>query len=246
MSWLASLSRSRPALLEVGEAYARWAPTYPREAANELMRLDERSVLRLLPDVRGLRVLDVGCGAGRYLGLLAARGASRVIGIDPEPAMLARAGAPVVCAGLPRLPIAPAAFDLVVCALVVGHLPDLPGALAELGRVLRPGGTLLLLEIGRPSGRVHHRLAAWYLGQAVPLLCRIFMPRTPSATLMRYFWDTIEHCVEPRVILDQLAASGFVEVGCETDMDLFRAYHARTPVQVSAAPRWNVLRSPRS
>ena len=151
MSWLASLSRSRPALLEVGEAYARWAPTYPREAANELMRLDERSVLRLLPDVRGLRVLDVGCGAGRYLGLLAARGASRVVGIDPEPAMLARAGAPVVCAGLPRLPIAPAAFDLVVCALVVGHLPDLPGALAELGRVLRPGGTLVYSDM-HPAG----------------------------------------------------------------------------------------------
>jgi malonyl-CoA O-methyltransferase len=151
LSWLASLSRSRPALLEVGEAYARWAPTYPREPANEMMRLDQRSVLRLLPDLRGLRVLDVGCGAGRYLGLLAERGAARVVGIDPEPAMLARAGAPVVCAGLPRLPVAPAAFDVVVCALVVGHLPDLPGALAELGRVLRPGGTLVYSDV-HPAG----------------------------------------------------------------------------------------------
>jgi malonyl-CoA O-methyltransferase len=151
LSWLASLTRPRPALLDVGEAYARWAPTYPREPANELMRLDEREVLRLLPDVRGLRVLDVGCGSGRYLGLLAQRGASRVVGVDPEPAMLARAGAPVVCAGLPRLPIASASFDVVLCALVVGHLPDLPRAIAELGRVLRPGGTLVYSDV-HPAG----------------------------------------------------------------------------------------------
>jgi malonyl-CoA O-methyltransferase len=151
LSWLASLTRPRPALLDVGEAYARWAPTYPREPANEMMRLDQREVLRLLPDVRGLRVLDVGCGAGRYLGLLAQRGASRVVGVDPEPAMLARAGALVACAGLPRLPIGSAAFDVVLCALVVGHLPDLPRALAELARVLRPGGTLVYSDV-HPAG----------------------------------------------------------------------------------------------
>lgn len=153
MSWLASLARSRPSLLDVGEAYARWAPTYPREPANEMMRLDQREVLRLLPDVRGLRVLDVGCGAGRYLDLLAERGASRLVGLDPEPAMLARTAgrAPVACAGLPRLPLPSAAFDLAVCALVVGHLPDLPGALSELARVLRPGGTLVYSDV-HPAG----------------------------------------------------------------------------------------------
>jgi malonyl-CoA O-methyltransferase len=153
LSWLASLARARPALLDVGEAYARWAPTYPREPANEMMRLDQREVLRLLPDVRGRRVLDVGCGAGRYLDLLAGRGAARVVGLDPEPAMLARAagGALVLRGGLPRLPIASGAFDAVVCALVVGHLRDLPGALAELVRVLRPGGSLVYSDV-HPAG----------------------------------------------------------------------------------------------
>ena len=156
MSWLATLSRRRPALLEVGEAYARWAPSYPREPANEMMRLDQREVLRLLPDVRGLRVLDVGCGAGRYLDLLATRGALRVVGLDPEPAMLARTGGrvPVACAALPRLPLPSAAFDVVVCALVVGHLPDLAGALGELARVLRPGGTLVYSDV-HPAGAAY-------------------------------------------------------------------------------------------
>ena len=70
------------------------------------------------------------------------------------------------------------------------------------------------------------------------------MPQTKSATLMGYFWDTIENCVAPDVILDQLAASGFVQVDCETDLDLFCAYSARRPDQGSVETRWNVLLSP--
>lgn len=151
MSWLGALSRRRPALLPPREAYARWAPSYPREAANELMRLDEREVLRLLPVVAGRTVLDVGCGSGRYLAHLSRLGA-RVVGLDPVPAMLARAGdAPVACAALPRLPVRDAAFDAVVCALVVGHVAHLGAALAEMARVLRPGGTLVYTDL-HPDG----------------------------------------------------------------------------------------------
>ena len=54
---------------------------------------------------------------------------------------------------------------------------------------------------------------------------------------MRYFWDTIENCVAPDVILEQLWATGFVEVACETDLDLFCAYRARRPVQGSVETR---------
>jgi malonyl-CoA O-methyltransferase len=152
LSWLTALTRRRPALLEVRDAYARWAPSYPREPGNELMRLDQGEILRLLPDVRGKRVLDVGCGAGRYLDLLAARGARCVVGVDPERAMLARVGgAAAACAALPRLPFHGGTFDAVVCALVVGHLEDLAGALAEMARVLAPGGTLVYSDV-HPEG----------------------------------------------------------------------------------------------
>lgn len=151
MSWLSSLARG-PALLEVGDGYARWAPTYPREPANEMMRLDQREVLRLLPEVTGRSVLDVGCGTGRYLQLLTERGAARVVGLDPEPAMLARAGCGALArASLPALPVRSGAFDAVVCALVVGHLPDLPAAIRELARVLRPGGVLVYSDV-HPAG----------------------------------------------------------------------------------------------
>jgi demethylmenaquinone methyltransferase / 2-methoxy-6-polyprenyl-1,4-benzoquinol methylase len=62
--------------------------------------------------------------------------------------------------------------------------------------------------------------------------------------LMRYFWNTIEHCAPRGVILDQLAASGFVEVRYESSMDLVRTYSARKPDQRCVGIGWNELLSP--
>jgi demethylmenaquinone methyltransferase/2-methoxy-6-polyprenyl-1,4-benzoquinol methylase len=109
------------------------------------------------------------------------------------------------------------------------HVSELAAVFQEFLRVLRPGGILVLLEIACPSGRTRLKLTAWYLGRFIPSVCRWLLPGTSSAALMRYFWTTIEHCVPPSVILDELATSGFVEVGCDSDMDVFRAYRARKP-----------------
>jgi len=135
--------RREPEELNVVEAYARWAPTYAPEAHNPLMALEQQSVLELLPAVEGRRALDLACGSGRYLPHLAAGRGSRVIGLDLSPVMLARAVAfsgKLVQADLRCLPFVAAAFDLVVCGLGVGHVPHLKPALAEIARVLAPGG----------------------------------------------------------------------------------------------------------
>lgn len=105
----------------------------------------------------GERVLDMGCGAGRHAFDLYRRGA-RVVAFDHDAAELAaveamltamaRAGeaAPggaATCRGdAAHLPFADGHFDRVVAAEVLEHLPDDGGAIAELARVLRPGGTL--------------------------------------------------------------------------------------------------------
>lgn len=192
---------------------------------------------------RGMRLLDVAIGTG-----LVARAALRitesdveVIGLDVSQGMLreARRGLaiPLIQGNAEQLPIANASVDFVSMGYALRHVVDLSCAFQEFRRVLRPGGTLLLLEITRPRGRVGRGLAEWYLGRVVPLLCCRFMPQTESATLMHYFWDTIENCVAPDVILDRLSASGFVEVACETELDLFCAYRARRPVQGSVETR---------
>ena len=132
-------------MLEPQAAYALWAPSYPPHPHNALMALEQQTVLALLPDLTASTALDAGCGTGRYLRLLGDRGA-RVIGVDLSAAMLSRAGAdrlPVARADIRLLPMASQSIDVIVCGLVLGDVPDLQTALAELSRVLRPGGRLV-------------------------------------------------------------------------------------------------------
>lgn len=144
MRWWRSRRAARP--LAVVDAYARWAPGYAAEAHNPLMELEQAALLPLLPPVAGRRVLDLACGSGRYLARLAAGGPARLVGADLSAAMLARAAAlpaGLLRADLRRLPLAADSFDLVVCGLAVGHVAALAPAVAEMARVLAPGGALV-------------------------------------------------------------------------------------------------------
>lgn len=131
--------------LEPQSAYALWAARYPPRPHNRLMELEQATVLSLLPDVRGAVALDVGCGTGRYLRELAARGA-RAVGVDLSAAMLVRARAispHVMRANMCALPIESMSVDAIVCGLALGDVPHLELALSEMARVLRPGGCLV-------------------------------------------------------------------------------------------------------
>jgi SAM-dependent methyltransferase len=120
--------------------------------------------------VPGGRVLDWGAGWGQTSLLLAALGL-RVTAYDVEDkgagsALLAGTGVPYVIDPGPRLPFGDAIFDAVLNCGVLEHVPDERGALAELRRVLRPGGWLLTFHLpnryaytewlGRRLGRFHH------------------------------------------------------------------------------------------
>jgi ubiquinone/menaquinone biosynthesis C-methylase UbiE len=100
-------------------------------------------------DLRGRRVLEVGCGTGALTEALARREAGRVWGVDPEPAMLDVArgrlpdGAGLKLGSAESLPFRDGWFERAVMRLVV-HLLDRPRALPELARVLAPGGRAVI------------------------------------------------------------------------------------------------------
>lgn len=124
------------------EAYERWAPTYPPEPHNPLMRAEQEALLSRLPDVAGRRVLDLACGSGRYARILAAAGATQVVAADFSMAMLARVTrGSRVRADLTALPFADGSFDLVLSGLAIGHAAELGACMQEVARVLGPRGT---------------------------------------------------------------------------------------------------------
>jgi malonyl-CoA O-methyltransferase len=140
--------------LAVTEAYELWARNYPPQAHNAVMRAEERAMLGWLPDsLCGRRVLDIGCGSGRYL-LHARRRGATLIGVDLSAAMLRTAsdfGLPVVRGDVLHLPVSSGWADLVLCALTLGHTAALATALSELARVLQVRGTALCSE-PHPAG----------------------------------------------------------------------------------------------
>jgi malonyl-CoA O-methyltransferase len=143
-------AKTREVVLDPTVAYRLWAPTYPPVAHTPLMRLEERAVRALLPDLQRAIVVDVGCGTGRYLELARVSGAAQLAGIDPSAAMLDRVRVPsarLVRAGVEALPLRSAIADVTICALTLGHVQSLGRAFAELARITRPGGLLICSEL---------------------------------------------------------------------------------------------------
>lgn len=137
-------------MLPPQDGYDRWAATYEANM-NPVQTLEAEALARLLPDLCGEVVLDLGCGKGRVARLALERGAKAVVGVDVSEAMLKAAAAALPAVRWVRadgraLPFEAASFDVVVSALMMGHVEDLAAALAEIARVLRPGGVLLLSD----------------------------------------------------------------------------------------------------
>ncbi len=132
--------------------YDTFAESYARENETGLFNAHyaRPAIIDLAGDVTGRSILDAGCGAGPLIANLRDRGAE-VIGFDSSPAMVALAqrrlgkDAKVLVADIAEpLPFRTGEFDDVVAALVLHYLEDWSGPLAELHRVVKPGGRLIL------------------------------------------------------------------------------------------------------
>src|SRR5712692_1086954 len=119
--------------LSIRAGYDRWALVYDHDA-NPLPALEEPFVREAVGEVRGLAVLDLGCGTGRHTVWLAAAGAT-VTAVDFSEGMLAEARRKTAAANVrflahdlhQPLPFPSGTFDLVVSGLVLEHLRDLAG-----------------------------------------------------------------------------------------------------------------------
>jgi ubiquinone/menaquinone biosynthesis methyltransferase len=168
----------------------------------------------------GARALDLACGTGDIAFALAARGA-RVTGLDITQRMveLARArarrqGRPsspplspeFIVADMLALPFEDSCFDLVTTSYGIRNVPDIDVALAEIRRVLRPGGQVLSLDFNRPSNALVRGVYLGYLTVVGSTLGWI-LHRDPDT--YRYIPESIRRYPGAEAIVDRLAAHGF-------------------------------------
>lgn len=179
-------ARNRHAL----ELFAPLGPTYDRYASLLSFGQDprwRRFLVSRLPVGPDDRVLDVATGTGAVAIELARRTGCRVVGLDQSVEMLAaarerlgRAGlgdrVELVEGGAELLPFAEASFDGLTFTYLLRYVDDPAATLAELARVVRPGGTIAMLEFGVPPWPPAR--AAWelYVRVGLPLASRAISP----------------------------------------------------------------------
>jgi demethylmenaquinone methyltransferase/2-methoxy-6-polyprenyl-1,4-benzoquinol methylase len=162
--------------------FAPLGPTYDRVGAALSFGQDPRwrrfLVSRLPQD--GGEVLDVATGTGLVAKALLERG-FRVTGVDQSPEMLALARqrfgdrVELVEASADELPFADRSFDHLTFTYLLRYVDDPPATLRELARVVRPGGTVAMLEFGLPRGVWRPAWNLW-VGVGLPLAGRLLSP----------------------------------------------------------------------
>lgn len=188
------------------------APRY--DLVNRVMtfRMDVGWRKRTIADLRlpqSSTVLDLACGTGDLCRGLADAGL-RPVGMDLSFGMLAaaRTDVPLSQADALRLPVPDASVDGVTCGFALRNFVELAPFFQELGRVVRPGGRIALLEVAEPANPVLRWGHGIYFGKVVPRIGGLLS----DASAYQYLPRSVAYLPEPAAMLEMLADAGFDQV----------------------------------
>jgi demethylmenaquinone methyltransferase/2-methoxy-6-polyprenyl-1,4-benzoquinol methylase len=171
---------------------------------------------------RHARVLDLATGTGDLAVAIASEHLeARIWALDASERMLDLARRKIARLGLDQrvgfilgdacaLPFPELYFDAAATAFGLRNFEDRPRALAEIARVLRPGGTVAILEATEPEGRVIGALARLYIHRVLPLIGAI----AGHASAYRYLEHSIARFPRPARVLETMGEAGFDRLSC--------------------------------
>ena len=188
------------------------APKYDRLNRIISFRLDVRWRKKAIGQLglpAGSVVLDLASGTGDLCLDLTANGLTP-ISMDLSYGMLAadRSGAPRVQTDILRLPVPDHSVDGVTCGFALRNLLDLPTFFIELGRVVRPGGRIALLDVSVPKNRVVRWGNGIYFGKVVPKIGAALSDGPAYA----YLPKSVAYLPEPHEMVASLRSVGFNDV----------------------------------
>jgi demethylmenaquinone methyltransferase/2-methoxy-6-polyprenyl-1,4-benzoquinol methylase len=200
---------------KVHELFSRIAPRY--DLINDLQSLGlhrawKKRVVALANGRPADRALDVCCGSGDLTIALNGHGV-RAVGLDFTEAMLERAaqrGASLLVQGdAQTLPFADTTFDIVTVGYGLRNLPSWEKGLAEMWRVAKPGGRLVVLDFGKPGNTTWRAIYFGYLRLIVPMFGRVFCG---NAAAYSYILESLHHYPAQQGVADKMAAMNCADV----------------------------------
>ena len=206
----------------VREMFAKISPRYDLLnhllSANVDVRWRRRVVRKVAPQLApDAQVLDVGCGTGDLSIAIFDKTAAPVVGIDFCRPMLelAKEKAPqlrFIEGDALKLPFADSLFDCVTIGFALRNLSSAEKGLTELKRVLKPKGTLAVLEFSTPTIPVFRQLVRFYYWGFLPLIGGGF---SGSRSAYEYLPDSISRFPDQEALAEMMRAAGFAEVEFE-------------------------------
>ncbi len=211
--------------IENREMFDKIAPYY--DGTNRILSLGldqywrRKAVTRLSPSAGG-EYLDLGCGTGDIaLEILRAQPDCRVTGIDLSEGMLELGRKKVRDAGLDAaitlvkadalaLEFPDDSFDAAITSFCLRNITDRTRALEEIRRVVRPGGSLVILELTEPCGPLMRPLFRVYTNVVFPLVTGLMS----SIPAYRYLAASMAHFPKSDAIAATMAQAGFVDTQC--------------------------------
>jgi demethylmenaquinone methyltransferase/2-methoxy-6-polyprenyl-1,4-benzoquinol methylase len=211
---------------KVREMFTRIAPRY--DLLNHLLsgQMDKRWRARAARELQQILrradavALDLCCGTGDLAFALAREAKAQIIGADFSHTMLMRAREKSAAAGSAaravkffeadalRLPLADESFDLVTTAFGFRNLANYGAGLREILRVLKPGGTLAILEFTEPAPGVIGDLFRFYCGKVLPVIGGVI---SGDGAAYRYLPKSVARFFRPEEFVEQMQQAGYEE-----------------------------------